>query len=145
MAREDKGLGYTCRSSVLANCSSFQDHGSEDLPAWEDFLLELSEACEGMSGASLAGVARAAASHALERVVGEYSSAVAQSGDSETSMMDCLVTRDDFNSAIQDVNESAGDSDWELTDDEQEEGEDNDELETRESDNPEKVNGERVP
>ena len=107
-------------------------------------MLELSETCEGMSGASLAGVARAAASHALERVVGEYSSAVAQNGDSETSMMDCLVTRDDFNSAIQDVNESAGESDWELTDDEQEEGADDDEQEARESDDPEKVNGERV-
>jgi hypothetical protein len=71
--------------------------------------------CEGMSGASLAGVARAAASHALERVVGEYSSAVAENKDSTETMMGCLVTLEDFDSAIWDVHESSGDSDWELT------------------------------
>ena len=36
------------------------------------------------------------------------------------SMMDCLVTEDDFKLAIQDVNESAGDRDWEPSDDEEE-------------------------
>ena len=75
--------------------------------------------CDGMSGASLAGVARAAASHALERVVEEYSTTVGH-GDSSMSMMDCLVTEDDFKLAIQDVNESAGDRDWEPSDDEEE-------------------------
>lgn len=72
-----------------------------------------------MSGASLAGVARAAASHALERVVEEYSTTVAQNGDSSMSMMDCLVTKEDFELAIQDVNESAGDRDWEPSDEEE--------------------------
>lgn len=71
-----------------------------------------------MSGASLAGVARAAASHALERVVEEYSSAVSQNGASSASMMDCLVTREDFDCAIQDVHDSTGDSDWEKTEEE---------------------------
>lgn len=96
-----------------------QEHGQENIPAYEDFLLALAQECEGMSGASLAGVARAAASHALERVVGEYSAAVAQNQESEYTMMGCLVTRGDFDSAIRDVNESSGDSDWELTEDEQ--------------------------
>ena len=73
-----------------------------------------------MSGASLAGVARAAASHALERVVGEYTDSLVQGSDSTNTMMDCLVTKEDFRSAISDVNESAGDSDWELTEEEQE-------------------------
>ena len=77
-----------------------------------------------MSGASLAGVARAAASHALERVVGEYTESLVQGKDSAYTMMDCLVTQEDFRSAIRDVNESAGDTDWELMEDEQRTDED---------------------
>ena len=71
-----------------------------------------------MSGASLAGVARAAASHALERVVGEYSAAVLSNSRPPDSMIDCVVTRDDFDEAIKDVYESAGDRDWEITEEE---------------------------
>jgi hypothetical protein len=37
---------------------------------------------------------------------------------SANSMMDCLVTKEDFACAIQDVHESSGARDWELTDDE---------------------------
>lgn len=107
-----------------------QEHGKADLPTYQEFLLDLAEVCDGMSGASLAGVARAAASHALERVVGEYSSAVSHDGNTANSMMDCLVTRKDFDSAIQDVNESAGDADWELTDDEQQEEQEGKDKET---------------
>jgi hypothetical protein len=71
-----------------------------------------------MSGASLAGVARAAASHALERIVGEYSKSVVDNEAPPDSMMDCVVTRKDFDDAIHDVYESAGDRDWEPTKDE---------------------------
>lgn len=71
-----------------------------------------------MSGASLAGVARAAASHALERVVDEFSSTYSQNEEASSSMMDCLVTQEDFDGAIKDVHESSGDADWELTADE---------------------------
>ena len=81
-----------------------------------------------MSGASLAGVARAAASHALERVVGEYTESLVQGTDSSYTMMDCLVTKEDFSSAINDVNESAGDADWELTEEEQEDFEENEDA-----------------
>lgn len=91
------------------------------MPSYEELLSHLAIECDGMSGASLAGVARAAASHALERVVEEYSTTVAQNGDASTTMMDCLVTKQDFELAIQDVNESAGDRDWEPSDDEKEE------------------------
>jgi len=49
-------------------------------------------------------------------------------------MMDCLVTREDFDSAIQDVNESAGDTDWELTAAEKEEEDKNAGSESSETD-----------
>ena len=98
-----------------------QKFGGDGLPSYEELLSHLATECDGMSGASLAGVARAAASHALERVVEEYSTTVAQKGDASTTMMDCLVTKDDFELAIHDVNESAGDRDWEPSDDEREE------------------------
>ena len=63
-----------------------------------DELLELlATKTDGMSGASLAGVARAAASRALERAV----------FDMADHMNDCLVTQDDFENAIKDVLESA--------------------------------------
>ena len=64
--------------------------------------------CDGMSGASLAGVARAAASHALERAVMNFST----SGHTPRNMLtDCLVTRDDFIDAVKDVKNSQGSSD----------------------------------
>lgn len=64
-----------------------------------------------MSGASLAGVARAAASHALERAVEEFSARAGNEAN-DVSMLDCLVTEEDFASAIADVIASSGDSDW---------------------------------
>jgi len=98
------------------------DSDRPPIPTYEELLRDLAVECDGMSGASLAGVARAAASHALERVVETYSAAVADNTDSSASMMDCLVTREDFDCAIRDVNESSGDTDWALT--EEEKGED---------------------
>mgnify|MGYP005844242199 CR=1 FL=1 len=88
------------------------------MQSYEELLEDLATECDGMSGASLAGVARAAASHALERVVDEYSSSSLKGNASITSMLDCLVTREDFACAIRDVHESSGDTDWELTKDE---------------------------
>lgn len=84
--------------------------------SYESLLEELAKDCEGYSGAALAGVARAAASHALERAVNEFSQKV-NGGDTTTaastglSIMDCLVTRDDFNEAIADVLSSMGNYD----------------------------------
>jgi SpoVK/Ycf46/Vps4 family AAA+-type ATPase len=67
--------------------------------------------CDGFSGASLAGVARAAASHALERAVCDYSGHLAE-GDAEGySITDCLVTKSDIEEAIEDVLESSSDGD----------------------------------
>lgn len=81
---------------------------TEDVPSYEELLSEIARDCEGFSGASLAGVARAAASHALERSVNGFSMSPS---DSE-SMLDCLVTKEDLLLAIMDVNASSGDSDW---------------------------------
>jgi hypothetical protein len=65
-----------------------------------------------MSGASLAGVARAAASRALERAVNDFAGHVASERglsvvEGGNSIADCLVTQGDFEKAIEDVFESA--------------------------------------
>jgi SpoVK/Ycf46/Vps4 family AAA+-type ATPase len=75
------------------------------LPTYKGLLESLAEACNGFTGASLAGVVRAAASHALERVV---EAAARQEG----RILDCVVTVEDLESAVADVRESFGDSDW---------------------------------
>lgn len=67
--------------------------------------------CDGFSGAALAGVARAAASHALERAVDEFSRNL-NGAMSAPSIMDCLVTMTDFNEAMDDVLQSMGNSDY---------------------------------
>lgn len=74
-------------------------------------LEEIARKGEGFSGAALAGVARAAASHALQRAVDEFSDRVSTNGQSTSSLMDCLVTRDDFYAAVEDVMNSMGTSD----------------------------------
>ena len=96
----------------------------EKIPMYEDLLDSLAEKCEGMSGASLAGVARAAASHALERSVCDFSertSSLAISTDSGSSSSDngsmslsleCVVTSDDLGLAVQDVIASSGETDF---------------------------------
>ncbi len=81
---------------------------NKDVPSYEELLDTVAVECDGMSGASLAGVARAAASRALERAVCDFSSHF-QNGESAAegySISDCLVTQDDINSAIDDVLES---------------------------------------
>jgi SpoVK/Ycf46/Vps4 family AAA+-type ATPase len=86
-------------------------HASSGLTSYSDLLEEIARKCEGFSGAALAGVARAAASHALQRAVDEFSDRVSTSGQATSSLMDCLVTRDDFYSAVEDVMNSMGTSD----------------------------------
>ena len=46
---------------------------SDAVLSYEDLLTKLAEGCDGFSGAAIAGVARAAASRALERAVAEFS------------------------------------------------------------------------
>ena len=75
-----------------------------------------------MSGASLAGVARAAASRALERAVTSFAghsgsdSSTDEPSDGSSSLMDCLVTKEDFEKAIEDVFDSAKGSSYEEDD-----------------------------
>lgn len=75
------------------------------MSSYADLLEEIAKKCDGYSGAALAGVARAAASHALERAVSEFSE------HANGSMMDCLVTKEDFESAVSDVLTSTDNSD----------------------------------
>jgi SpoVK/Ycf46/Vps4 family AAA+-type ATPase len=74
--------------------------------SYSELLEEIATECDGYSGAALAGVARAAASHALERAVVEFSEYA------NGSMMDCLVTKEDFKSAVADVLTSTDNSDF---------------------------------
>lgn len=84
---------------------------SSNLLSYEELLVKLAVECEGFSGASLAAVARAAASHALERAVNEFSTLL-QEDPSVDAMMDCIVTQRDFDEAIKDVVASMGSHDY---------------------------------
>jgi vesicle-fusing ATPase len=79
---------------------------ADDSPTYMELLLQLANSCDGFSAASLAGVARAAASHALERAVEEVSCS------SSHSILQCVVTMKDFSSATADIRNGLGDSDW---------------------------------
>jgi SpoVK/Ycf46/Vps4 family AAA+-type ATPase len=79
-------------------------------PTYKELLTTLANDCEGMSGASLAGVARAAASHALERAVQDFVDDIGT--NHQTSIMDCLVTQLDFELAVKDVVGSSGENDF---------------------------------
>jgi len=88
-----------------------------NIPTYDELLDIIAVECDGMSGASLAGVARAAASRALERAVTDFAGNLAAdalfSGAEEgNSISDCLVTQEDFEKAIEDVFESAKSSDY---------------------------------
>lgn len=91
-------------------------HGGGDVPTYEELLDDLAEDTEGFSGASLAGVARAAASHALERAVEEFTTHVMNDDvlpSSSSLLTECLVTGADLISAVMDVRNSQGRTDWE--------------------------------
>jgi SpoVK/Ycf46/Vps4 family AAA+-type ATPase len=97
-----------------------QEHGNAGLVTYNELLLDTAKKCDNFSGAAIAGVARAAASHALERAVNEFSQTINDGSDhaKRSSINDCLVRIEDFSEAIADVEESMGDSDF--TDDEKE-------------------------
>ena len=79
-------------------------------------MLKLAQDSDGFSGAAIAGVARAAASHALERAVEE------QQSNSNADIMNCLVTQEDFYDAIDDVRGGMGNHDH--TDDDDDDDDD---------------------
>ena len=93
----------------------------QQLPSYDVLLRKLAEACDGFSGASLAGVARAAASHALERAVEDFASHLGEDGEaasSSSSLLDsCVVVEADLTSAVEDVANRIGDNDWSEDDD----------------------------
>ena len=95
-----------------------QQSGGND-PTYEELLGELARDTAGFSGASLAGVARAAASHALERAVEDFTAHVMNDEvlpSSSSLLTDCLVTCEDLTSAVRDVRNSQGRTDWEADD-----------------------------
>ena len=106
--------------SVAWNRLQRRSAGEDDgVPTYDELLDIIAIETDGMSGASLAGVARAAASRALERAVNDfaghvnadktYGSGLEVEG---SSISDCLVTKEDFEKAIEDVFESAKSSNY---------------------------------
>jgi vesicle-fusing ATPase len=94
--------------SVAWNRLQRRSAGEDDgVPTYDELLDIIAIETDGMSGASLAGVARAAASRALERAVNDFAGHVNRS-----SISDCLVTKEDFEKAIEDVFESAKSSNY---------------------------------
>lgn len=94
-----------------------QNNGYEGVPTYAELLDIIAVECDGMSGASLAGVARAAASRALERAVTSFAGHVAGGVDLNemeegNSISDCLVTQSDIEKAVEDVFESAKGGDY---------------------------------
>jgi len=82
-----------------------QQFPSEQLARYDELLNSLAEQSTGMSGASLAGVCRSAASRALERSVSNFAGSFSDEGEvaSSTEMKDCLVRKDDFEQSIQEM------------------------------------------
>ena len=91
------------------------DEEMQGIATYAELLNVIAIECDGMSGASLAGVARAAASHALERAVTDFAGhlvndsklGVEKEGEHGNSISDCVITQEDFERAIEDVFESA--------------------------------------
>lgn len=127
-------------------------------------MEEIARRCDGYSGAALAGVARAAASHALERAVNEFSESLlvareeaeeeklATSNDQTRQpikttrtttpsehgpslMVNCLIIMDDFEEAILDVLSSTGSSDYEELPEKENDDDDDDEQEENDNSN----------
>jgi len=91
------------------------------LLTYDQLTTKLANECDGFSGASIAGVVRAAASRALARAVGQRSddfdpSSVSSNTKKEedtttqthSTIMDCLVTQEDLYQAIQDAQKRSG-------------------------------------
>lgn len=99
--------------------------GDENIETYDELLNSMAVKCEGFSGASLAGVARAAASRALERAVCDFTGSAEESNDGSSvdgsSIADCLVTKTDIELAIEDVIASTGNSDSEEDEDKEDE------------------------
>jgi len=94
--------------------AGFTHNGKSTVPTYDELIENVAVKCEGMSGASLAGVARAAASRALERAVCDFAGHFDENSDSAQeghSIADCLVTMDDLDAAIDDVLESSREGD----------------------------------
>jgi len=109
--------------------------GHKDIPSYEELLDLLAIECDGMSGASLAGVTRAAASRALERAVCDFAGSIAGDGEPMEggSIADCLVTKEDFEKAIEDVFESSRGGDGGEEEKDEEENEQSKEVDGTES------------
>jgi len=105
--------------------------GAENLPTYDELLDFIAVKCDDFSGASLAGVARAAASRALERAVCDFAGHFEEDSGEKiegSSIADCLVTKLDFELAIEDVIESSKGGDGGEADTQKEDSADSEEA-----------------
>lgn len=95
---------------------------NSNILSYEELLTKLATECDGFSGAAIASVARAAASRALERAVEQLADDLEHSSDDNEggtgpNIMNCLVTQEDFDDALDDVRGSMGSHDHTEDDD----------------------------
>lgn len=91
--------------------NEMKERDQMSLPTYQQLLHSLAVECEGFSGASLAGVTRAAASHALERAMDEFMDHI----DDTLILQDCVVIQSDFDAAVRDIRAGMGGNDWSET------------------------------
>merc|ERR1712151_399860 len=84
---------------------------TNDIPTYNELVHNLAKKCTNeMSGASIASICRAAASHALERAVYDFETYEIEDHDEKDedyyyhqSIMNCLVTNEDFEYGLNDI------------------------------------------
>ena len=114
----DAPVGSSAAAAAAASSTN------ETIPTYDELLESLATMCDGFSGASLAAVTRAAASHALERSVEDFATHLIPATTSTTTtqyrslLTSCIVKNSDLELAIQDVRTGQGDADWTSDDDE---------------------------
>ena len=105
----------------------------DEVLSFDQLVDLLAVECDGMTGASLAAVARAAASRALERSVMDFAGHVAEGDKVDLreggSIADCLVTQEDLEKAIEDVFESSREGDGGEEEKEEDDDEDDGKVE----------------
>ena len=101
------------------------------MATYNELLDFVAVKCDGFSGASLAGIARAAASRALERAVCDFAGSTdnnTENREEGSSIADCLVTRTDIELAIEDVMDSSSSGDGGEEEEEEEDADDDKEA-----------------
>lgn len=99
------------------------ENTKETILTYDELVCNLAKKCTNkMSGASIASICRAAASHALERAVYDFETYEEEDHEEQDedyyyhqSIMNCLVTKDDFEYGLNDILDNMKNNDDETT------------------------------